>query len=198
MILFVSPSGSLGFNRRPGPLGRCLGRGPDSRQSEGSCGAERGPLPGAFLRSSEEVREELARAPLFWKLHITIFFFFSLFLFLFDWRTIMILWWFCHIAIRIVHRYTTSLLHPETLSPPSLPNYPSSCHRYRLFGCPVACIKLRLAIYFAYGNIHLSALFSHISHLSFPHWVQKSVSLCLCVLWCPAQRIVSTTFLDST
>lgn len=32
---------------------------------EGSWGAERGPLPGAFLRSSEEVREELARAPLF-------------------------------------------------------------------------------------------------------------------------------------
>lgn len=61
MILFPSPSGFLGFNRRPGSLRRCLGRGPDSCQWD----AERGPLLGTFLGSSEEVREEPARAPPF-------------------------------------------------------------------------------------------------------------------------------------
>ena len=50
---------------------------------EGSWATERGPLPGAILRSSEEVREELARAPLFYA-PITIFFSFLSFFFSFD------------------------------------------------------------------------------------------------------------------
>lgn len=57
---------------------------------EGSWATERGPLPGAILRSSEEVREELARAPLFYA-PITIFFSFLSFFFSFDLRTIMML-----------------------------------------------------------------------------------------------------------
>ena len=42
MIFFPSPSGSLGFNRRPGSLRRCLGRGPDSCQWERVPGMQKG------------------------------------------------------------------------------------------------------------------------------------------------------------
>ena len=53
---------------------------------------------------------------------------------------------------------------PELLPPlphPSLP-YPSGLSQTTSFGCPASCIELALVIYFIYGNVHVSMLFSHI------------------------------------
>ena len=48
--------------------------------------------------------------------------------------------------------------HPEPPSPPHL----SGLSQGTGFKCPASCIKLALVIYFTYGNIHVSMLFSHI------------------------------------
>ena len=47
------------------------------------------------------------------------------------------------------------------LPPPSL-SHPSGLSQCTSFECPVSCIKLGLVIYFTYGNIHVSILFSQI------------------------------------
>ena len=47
------------------------------------------------------------------------------------------------------------------LPPPSLP-YPSGFSQSTEFGCPASCIKFILVIYFIYGNVHVSMLFSQI------------------------------------
>ena len=46
--------------------------------------------------------------------------------------------------------------------PPPSPSHPSGSSQYT--GCehPVSCVKFRLVIYFTYGNIHVSMLFSQI------------------------------------
>ena len=46
--------------------------------------------------------------------------------------------------------------HPEPPSHTPSPSHPSG------FECPVSCIELGLVIYFTYGNIHVSLLFSQI------------------------------------
>ena len=50
------------------------------------------------------------------------------------------------------------LPHPETPLPP----YPSRLSQSTGFGCPASYIKLPLAIYFIYGNVYVSMLFSQI------------------------------------
>jgi len=51
------------------------------------------------------------------------------------------------------------ILNPLPLFSPS---HPSGLHQCTGFECHVSCIKLGLVIYFSYGNIHISILFSHI------------------------------------
>ena len=71
-------------------------------------------------------------------------------------------------------------LSQTPLPPPSLfhPSVLSQCTR---FECPVSCIKFELVIYFTYGKIHVSMLFSQIiPPLPSPNRVQKSI-LYICV-----------------
>ena len=51
---------------------------------------------------------------------------------------------------------------PEPISHFLFPPYPSGLSQSTGFGCPASCIKLALVIYFIYGNIHASMLFSQI------------------------------------
>ena len=46
--------------------------------------------------------------------------------------------------------------------PPGSPSHPSGLSQCTGFECPVSCIELGLVIYFTYGNIHVSMLFSQI------------------------------------
>ena len=46
--------------------------------------------------------------------------------------------------------------------PPPSSSHPSGLFQCTGFECPVSCIDLGLAIYFTYGNIHVSMLFSQI------------------------------------
>ena len=46
--------------------------------------------------------------------------------------------------------------------PPPSPTHPSGLSHCTDFECPVSCIKLGLVVYFTYGNIHVSMLFSQI------------------------------------
>jgi len=58
-----------------------------------------------------------------------------------------------------IHVPPQSWTHPPT----SLPfPCPSSLSQSTGFGCPASCIELTLGICFAYGNIHVSMLFSQI------------------------------------
>ena len=47
--------------------------------------------------------------------------------------------------------------------PPTSPSHPSGSFQWTSPVRPVSCVKPRLAIYFTYGNIHVSMLFSQIS-----------------------------------
>ena len=51
--------------------------------------------------------------------------------------------------------------HPEP-PPTSLPSHPSGLSQFTGFECPVSCMELGLVIYFTYGNINVSVLFSKI------------------------------------
>ena len=60
------------------------------------------------------------------------------------------------------HESATGMyVHPSNLNPcpTSSPHIPQSTS----FGCPASCIKLALVMYFTYGNIHVSMLFSQIT-----------------------------------
>ena len=48
------------------------------------------------------------------------------------------------------------------LFPPASPYHPSRLSQCTGFECPVLCMKFVLVIYFTYGNIHISVLFSQI------------------------------------
>ena len=65
------------------------------------------------------------------------------------------------------------------------------------FECPVSCIELGLVIYFTYGNIHVSMLFSQIIPPSASPTESKVCSLYLCLFCCFAPRVVVTIFLNS-
>ena len=82
----------------------------------------------------------------------TFFFFF----FFFNWR-----WWFLpYIHVNQPWVYMCSLSWPS-LPPPSS-SHPSGSSQCTSPEHPVSCIKLGLAIYFTYDNIHVSMLFSQI------------------------------------
>ena len=67
---------------------------------------------------------------------------------------------FCHTLTRISHG-CTCIPHPEP-PPTSLPLHPSGLSQCTGFECPVSGTELGLVIYFTYGNIHVSMLFSQI------------------------------------
>ena len=70
------------------------------------------------------------------------------------------LWWFLpYIEMNQPRVY----MCPPSWTPlPPSPSHPSGLSLYTSFECPVSCIELGLVIYFTYGNIHISMLFSQI------------------------------------
>ena len=59
-------------------------------------------------------------------------------------------------------------MSPLILNPPVQlpPHYLSGFSQSTGFGCSASCVELALVIYFTYGNIHVSILFSQITLLS--------------------------------
>ena len=122
------------------------------------------------------------------------FFFFNLFYFLF--LNFTILYWFCHISKWICHRYTC-VPHPEPSS--LLPSYPIP------LGCPRA---LALGVLLYAKNSHWSPILHMVMCMfqcsslksSHPRLLPLSPKVCslrLCLLCCPACRIIGTIFLNS-
>ena len=79
--------------------------------------------------------------------------------FYFNWRLITLQQCsgFCH-TFTWINRGCTCVPHPE---PPS-PSHPSGSSQCTSPEHPVSCIEPGLVIYFTYGNIHVSGLFSQI------------------------------------
>ena len=61
---------------------------------------------------------------------------------------------------------------------------------------PCFSIEFALVIYFIYGNIYVSMLFSQVIPLLLLPLSPKVCSLQLCLLFCPACRIIRTVFLN--
>ena len=86
----------------------------------------------------------------------------STFLFLnFNWRLITILWWF--LPYIDMNQPWVDMCSPSwTPLPPPSPSHPSGSSQCTSPERPVSCIEPGLMIYFTYGNIQLSVLFSRI------------------------------------
>ena len=99
--------------------------------------------------------------------------------------------------------HVSPILNP--LSPPS-PSHSSGSYQCTGLECPVSCIEPGLAIYFTYGNIHVSMLFFQIIPPSPPPTESKNLffiflsllpkvySLSFCLFCCLAYRVI---FLNS-
>ena len=87
----------------------------------------------------------------------------NFFLIYFNWRLITLqhCGGFWHILTWISHR-CTYVPYPQHPLPPPSPSHPSGLSQCTSFEYPVSCIELGLVIYFTYGNIHVSMLFSQI------------------------------------
>ena len=115
-----------------------------------------------------------------------LFLFKKIYLFSLEDNYFTILWWFLpyiHMNWPQVYMcpaasWTPSRLPPH-LSPLGCPRAPALCH-------PASCIQLAQVFCFAYGNAHVSVLFSEVLFF-----------MRLCLLCCPACRIVGTDFLNS-
>ena len=81
--------------------------------------------------------------------------------------------------------------------PTSFLSHPSGLSQWTGFECIVSCIKLRLVIYFTYGNIHISMLFSQVIPPSPSPTESKSLFFISCLFCCLAYRVVVTIFLNS-
>jgi len=66
---------------------------------------------------------------------------------------------FCHTLTWISHGCTCV---PPSWTPLPPLSHPSGLSQCTSFDCPVSCIKLGLVIYFTYGSIYVSMLFSQI------------------------------------
>ena len=87
---------------------------------------------------------------------------------------------------------------PSWPLPPSPPApYPSRLSQSTSSGCSASCIELALVIYFTYANLYVSMLFSKSSHPHFSPLSPKGYSIQLCLLCCPACRLISPIFLNS-
>ena len=83
----------------------------------------------------------------------------------FNWRIITLQYcdFFCHTSTWVSHRYTCVPFPSWTpFSPPSPPTHPSRLSQSIGFGFLASYITLPLAIYFIYGNVYVSMLFSQI------------------------------------
>ena len=86
-------------------------------------------------------------------------------------------------------------VHVSPIWTPLLPPFPS--HPSGLSQCtgpehPVSCIEPGLVIYFTYGNIHVSMLFSQIIPPSHSPTESKTLFLHLCLFCCLAYRVIIT------
>ena len=90
-----------------------------------------------------------------------VFFFFKFKFIYFNWRLIIILYWFCHTSTWI-HHECTRVPNPEPRSyfPPC--NHPSGSSQCTSPKHPVSCIEPRLAIRFLHDIIRVSKPFSQI------------------------------------
>ena len=61
-----------------------------------------------------------------------------------------------------IHQHESAMGIPVSLHPEPSPPYPSGLSQSTGFGCPASCIKFALVIYFTYGSIHVSMVFSQI------------------------------------
>ena len=77
---------------------------------------------------------------------------------------------------------------PSILNPPptSRPFLPSKFSQSTDFGCPVSHITVPLTVYFTYGNVYVSGLFSQIIHPLLPPLSPKVCSVCLRLIFEPA------------
>ena len=73
-----------------------------------------------------------------------------------------ILWWFLPYVDMNQPWVCTCFPHPEPPPPTPSPSHPSGLYQCTGFECPASCIELGLVIYFTYGNIRVSMLFSQI------------------------------------
>ena len=90
-----------------------------------------------------------------------------------------------HMCLLILNPPPTSLLIPYLWVVPETG-----------FGCPALCIELALVIYFTYGNIHISMLFSQIIPPSPSSTESNSLFFTSVSLLLPCMVIV-TIFLNS-
>ena len=93
---------------------------------------------------------------------VLISFFSSSFIFSLENNYFTILWWFLlYIDMNQPWVYMCPPILNTPLPPPS-PYHPSGLSQSTHFGYPASCIELTLVIYFTYGNIHVSLIFSQI------------------------------------
>ena len=115
----------------------------------------------------------------------------------FNWKLITLQYCsgFCHRLTWISHGCTCVPI--LNLSPTPSPSHPSGSCQCTSPERPVSCIEPGLAIYFTYGNIHVSMLSSQCYSLRLLPQSPKVYSLHLCLLCCLAYRVIVTIFLNS-
>ena len=117
----------------------------------------------------------------------------------FNWRTITSQHYGvpCHTSTWISYGHTGALPSWTPLPPPS-PPHPSGLFQSASFECPASCIELALVVYFTYGNIHDSMLFSHIIP-PLPSPTESSILFFISVslFCCLAYKIIIIIFLNS-
>ena len=103
---------------------------------------------------------------------------------------------------RVGHDFRTKQQYmcPSYSEPPLLhpsPSHPSALSQRTGFGRSASCTELALALYFTYGNVYVSVLFSSIIPPSPLPLSPEVCPLCLCLFCFPACRIISAIFLNS-
>ena len=107
-----------------------------------------------------------------------------------------ILWWFLlYIDMNQPRVYMCPPI-PNPLPPPS-PSHPFWLSQWTSFEWPASYIDLGLVIYFTYGKICVSMLFSKIIPPSPSPTESKSLFFYLCLFYCLSHRVIVAIFLIS-